>query len=115
MLGRQLLPQRQIFQDQFPVAAERQRECADGHDEQLQHAAHRVWSWREIQPGRVLASGRLQLASWSGLLKTVLYIVLSVFPIIKVESVSTFPFKIVMLIAVMNLVGAGILISARRR
>jgi hypothetical protein len=26
------------FQDQFAVAAERQRECADDHDEQLQHA-----------------------------------------------------------------------------
>ena len=57
----------------------------------------------------------LQLASWSGLLMTLLYIVLSVFPIIKVESVSTFAFKIVLLIAVMNLVGIGILLSARRR
>ena len=57
----------------------------------------------------------LQLASWSGLLMTLLYIVLSVFPIIKVESVSTFAFKIVLLIAVMNLVGVGILVSARRR
>ena len=57
----------------------------------------------------------LQLASWSGLLMTLLYIVLSVFPIIKVESVSTFAFKIVLLIGVMNLVGIGILASARRR
>ena len=40
----------------------------------------------------------LQLASWSGLLMTLLYIVLSVFPIIKVESVSTFAFKIILLI-----------------
>jgi hypothetical protein len=30
VVGCQLLPQRQVFQDQFPVAAERQRECADG-------------------------------------------------------------------------------------
>ena len=57
----------------------------------------------------------LQLASWSGLLMTLLYIVLSVFPIIKVESVSTFAFKIVLLIGVMNLVGIGILASARWR
>src|SRR4029079_8144662 len=39
----------------------------------------------------------LQLASWSGLLMTLLYIVLSVFPIIKVESAATFAFKIVLL------------------
>jgi glutamate:GABA antiporter len=57
----------------------------------------------------------LQLASWSGLLMTVLYIVLSVFPIIKVESVSTFALKIVLLTGAMNLVGIGILVSARRR
>ncbi|PYQ86060.1 MAG: hypothetical protein DMG02_26180 [Acidobacteria bacterium] len=38
MEGRQLLPQRQVFQDQFPMAAECQRDCADDHDEQLQHA-----------------------------------------------------------------------------
>jgi glutamate:GABA antiporter len=57
----------------------------------------------------------LQLASWSGLLMTVLYIVLSVFPIIKVESVFSFAFKIVLLILVMNLVGVGILVGARRR
>ena len=57
----------------------------------------------------------LQLLSWSGLLMTVLYIVLSVFPIIKVESVSTFALKIVLLIALMNVVGVGILVAARRR
>jgi amino acid transporter len=57
----------------------------------------------------------LQLASWSGLLMTLLYIGLSVFPIIKVDSVSTFALKIVLLIGVMNLVGVGILASARRR
>jgi len=57
----------------------------------------------------------LQLTSWSGLLMTVLYIVLSVFPIIQVESVLTFAVKIVALIAVMNLVGLGILRSARAR
>jgi amino acid transporter len=57
----------------------------------------------------------LQLASWSGLLMTLLYIVLSVFPIIKVESVSTFAFKIVLLIGMMNLVGIAVLVAARRR
>ena len=57
----------------------------------------------------------LRLASLSGLLMTVLYIVLSVFPIIKVESVSTFALKITMMIVVMNLVGIGILLSAGRR
>jgi hypothetical protein len=33
--GRQLLPQREVFQDQFPVAAEHQGECADDHDQQF--------------------------------------------------------------------------------
>jgi amino acid transporter len=57
----------------------------------------------------------LRLASLSGLLMTVLYIVLSVFPIIKVESVSTFALKITLLIVAMNVVGIGILLSASRR
>jgi amino acid transporter len=57
----------------------------------------------------------LQIASMSGLLMTALYIVLSVFPIIKVDSVSTFALKITMTIVAMNLVGIGILLSAKRR
>jgi glutamate:GABA antiporter len=57
----------------------------------------------------------LRLASLSGLLMTVLYIVLSVFPIIKVESVSTFALKITMVVVAMNLVGIGILLSAGQR
>ena len=57
----------------------------------------------------------LRMASLSGLLMTVLYIALSVFPIIKVESVAIFAFKIMLVIVVMNLVGVGILVSARRR
>jgi amino acid transporter len=57
----------------------------------------------------------LKVASASGLLMTVLYIVLSVFPIIQVASVATFALKISTMIVVMNLVGIGILISARRR
>jgi hypothetical protein len=54
-----LLPQRQVFQDQFPMAAERQRECADDHDEQLQHAvivaglgekfnSDEFWRWSSV-------------------------------------------------------------------
>jgi hypothetical protein len=38
-----------------------------------------------------------------------------VFPIIKVESVSTFALKITMMIVAMNLVGIGILLSAGQR
>jgi hypothetical protein len=57
----------------------------------------------------------LRLASLSGLLMTVLYIVLSVFPIIKVESTSTFTLKITMMVVAMNLVGIGILLSASQR
>lgn len=57
----------------------------------------------------------LRLASLSGLLMTVLYVVLSVFPIIKVESVTTFALKITATVVVMNLVGVGILLAARRR
>jgi hypothetical protein len=38
-----------------------------------------------------------------------------VFPIIRVESVSTFALKITMMIVAMNLVGIGILLSARQR
>jgi amino acid transporter len=57
----------------------------------------------------------LQAASWSGLLMTVLYVVLSVFPIIAVGSVAGFALKIVAVIVVMNLVGVGVLVAARRR
>jgi amino acid transporter len=57
----------------------------------------------------------LRLASLSGLTMTVLYIVLSILPIIKVESVSTFVLKITLLIVAMNMAGAGILFAARRR
>jgi len=57
----------------------------------------------------------LKAASVSGLLMTLLYIALSVFPIIKVDSVATFALKTSTVIVVMNLVGIGILLSARRR
>ena len=57
----------------------------------------------------------LRVASLSGLLMTLLYVVLSAFPIIKVENALAFGLKIVAVIVVMNLVGVGILIAARRR
>jgi len=57
----------------------------------------------------------LKVASASGLLMTLLNIVLAVFPIIAVASVATFAFKISTTIVVMNLVGIGILVAARRR
>jgi glutamate:GABA antiporter len=57
----------------------------------------------------------LRMASASGLAMTVLYVVLAVFPIIKVESVAVFAAKISLVIVVANLVGVGILESARRR
>lgn len=57
----------------------------------------------------------LRMASTSGLLMTLLYIAFSVFPIIKVASVATFALKISTVIVAMNVVGIGILLSARRR
>ena len=57
----------------------------------------------------------LQAASLSGLLMTLLYVALSVFPIIKVESVATFALKISLVIIGANVLGACILLSARRR
>ena len=57
----------------------------------------------------------LKVASASGLLMTLLYVALSVFPIVHVESVAVFAFKIVLVIVVANAVGISILVSARRR
>lgn len=57
----------------------------------------------------------LRIASVSGLVMTLLYIGLSLFPIIKVENPALFAFKIASMIVVMNLVGIGILLAARRR
>lgn len=71
-----------------------------------------IFGLRRISPRPPLW---LRVTSMSGLLMTVLYVVLSVFPIIKVESVSTFAFKITGVIVVMNLVGVGILVAAKRR
>ncbi|MEI6245266.1 MAG: APC family permease, partial [Acidobacteriota bacterium] len=57
----------------------------------------------------------LRIASASGLVMTLLYIGLSVFPIIKVASVAVFALKITTVIVAMNLIGIGILVTARRR
>jgi amino acid transporter len=54
-------------------------------------------------------------AAWSGLLITVLYIVLSIFPIIRVASVAGFALKISVVVVLSNLVGVAILVAARRR
>jgi amino acid transporter len=71
-----------------------------------------LWGLRGVSPRPPLW---LKVASMSGLLMTVLYIVLSVVPIIEVKSVATFAFKVSSVIVVMNLVGIGILVAARRR
>jgi glutamate:GABA antiporter len=57
----------------------------------------------------------LKVASMSGLLMTLLYIALSIFPIIKVQSVAAFALKISLVIVSANVLGIGILLSARRR
>ncbi|MGI8497739.1 MAG: APC family permease [Gemmatimonadaceae bacterium] len=57
----------------------------------------------------------LRVVSMSGLLMTLLYLALSVFPIIRVQSVAAFAFKIALVIVGANVLGVGILVSARRR
>ena len=57
----------------------------------------------------------LRIVSLSGLLMTILYVTLSVFPIIKVDSVATFAFKISAVIVVANIAGVGLFVGARRR
>jgi amino acid transporter len=54
-------------------------------------------------------------AAWSGLLMTLLYTVLSLFPIIRVTSVASFALKIMLVLVGLNLVGVGILVAGRRR
>ncbi|HKN66012.1 MAG TPA: APC family permease [Gemmatimonadaceae bacterium] len=56
----------------------------------------------------------LRVISTSGLLMTLLYVALAVFPIITVTSVTGFAAKIALVIVLANLVGIGILVSARR-
>jgi len=71
-----------------------------------------LFGLRSVKPRPPLL---LRVAAVSGLLMTLLYVVLSVFPIIKVDNVTGFALKIVSVIVVMNLVGVGILVAARRQ
>jgi amino acid transporter len=71
-----------------------------------------LFGLRGVSPG---PPAWLKVASLSGLLMTLLYLALSIFPIITVQSVSAFALKITLVIVGMNLVGLGILASSRRR
>jgi hypothetical protein len=57
----------------------------------------------------------LRVAAGSGFLMTLLYVTLSVFPIIRVESEGSFTAKIVTVIAVANAAGALVFLAAKRR
>jgi amino acid transporter len=57
----------------------------------------------------------LRLACASGFAMTVLFIVLSVVPIVKVESTSAFTAKIAVVIVAANALGVGLWMAARRR
>ena len=57
----------------------------------------------------------VKASAWSGFLITVLYTVLSVFPIIQVASVANFALKITLVIVLLNLVGVGIYVAGSRR
>ena len=71
-----------------------------------------IWGLRGVAPRPPVW---LRVASMSGLLMTLLNIVLSVVPIIAVKSVAAFAFKISSTILLMNLVGVAILLAAQRR
>jgi len=57
----------------------------------------------------------LRAASLSGLLMTLLYLALSIFPIIDVTSVGAFALKIAVVLLAANAMGVAILLSSRRR
>jgi glutamate:GABA antiporter len=57
----------------------------------------------------------LKLASLSGLLMTLLYVALSILPVIQVDSRFAFAAKIVTVIVLTNLIGAAIFLMAERR
>jgi amino acid transporter len=57
----------------------------------------------------------LRVAAASGFLMTLLYVTLSVFPIIDVKSNFSFTFKITAVIVGANIIGAGIFAVARAR
>lgn len=58
---------------------------------------------------------RLRIAAASGFAVTLLYVILSIFPIIDVESWTTFAAKISGVVVGLNLVGAALFYGARRR
>jgi len=55
----------------------------------------------------------LRVMSFSGLAMTLLYVTLSIFPIIQVESVASFALKISLVIVIANLVGVGVFVTGR--
>ena len=57
----------------------------------------------------------LRIAALSGFAVTLLYVVLSIFPIIDVASWSVFAMKISGVVIVLNLIGAGLFFAARRQ
>jgi amino acid transporter len=57
----------------------------------------------------------LRIAAASGLLMTLLYVCLSIFPIIAVKSTSAFTAKVTSLIVLTNAIGAAIFFVAKRR
>ena len=66
---------------------------------------------------RVIRDGAplwLKLAALSGFLMTLLYVGLSILPIVQVESRVAFAIKISLVIAIANVVGAAIFLSKRR-
>ena len=71
-----------------------------------------LWGLRR---SRVRAPWWVKLCAVSGLLMTILYISLSVLPIIPVGSRTIFAIKIAGLIVVTNLVGVAVFVSGRRR
>jgi hypothetical protein len=57
----------------------------------------------------------LKAAAASGFLMTLLYVALSVFPIVKVESQLVFAIKIASVIITANIIGAALFVIAERR
>ena len=57
----------------------------------------------------------LRVASASGFLMTLLFVVLSVFPIIEVQNRASFTFKVMAVIVVSNALGAALYLFGRRR
>ena len=67
---------------------------------------------KDVEPR---APGWLRLAALSGFLMTLLYVVLSVFPIIPVGSRLSFSSKIVGIVVVANLIGRSIFLVEQKK